>query len=159
MPTIFCFMILQILTPLIWNVIHLQSCLVLLLLIRFLITLENLQTLNLPLQLNYCVDPGPELYLYCFGNCLRCFLLSKLFIFSSLLFFNDYSSRKTLIYLILTLNHMYPDYDFRYLCILFYSMFLMFFLLLYTRKHKTFLKRGSWVMPLSACWARWQPAI
>ncbi|GKV42942.1 hypothetical protein SLEP1_g50292 [Rubroshorea leprosula] len=28
------------------------------------------------------------------------------------------SSRKTLIYLVLTLYHMYPDYDFRYFCVL-----------------------------------------
>ena len=33
-------------------------------------------------------------------------------------FYCVHFSRKTLIYLVLTLYHMYPDYDFRYLCIL-----------------------------------------
>ncbi|RZC71556.1 hypothetical protein C5167_034739 [Papaver somniferum] len=53
------------------------------------------------------------------------------------------SSRKTLIYLVLTLGHMYPDYDFRYLC----SSFLLDW------------EGGYWVMPWSACTATWQPAL
>nr|DAD48352.1 TPA_asm: hypothetical protein HUJ06_018288 [Nelumbo nucifera] len=41
---------------------------------------------------------------------------------SSAEFLSSRSSRKTLVYLILTLSHMYPDYDFRYLCFQWYKV-------------------------------------
>lgn len=65
-----------------------------------------------------------------------------------------HGSRKTLIYLVLTLNHVYPDYDFRYL---------LKFLCTTSCMPKPFfvtnLDGGLWVMLLSAYWAAWQPTL
>lgn len=91
---------------------------------RFLIILENLRTQTLLPLWNMLVYQGLTylcvFYLLIVSLPYYCFwLISK----------STYTSRKTLIYLLLTLYHMYPDYDFRYFCILRFIFILLCMLL------------------------------
>lgn len=124
--SLFCLFLFLILSSFVWHIPFY---------FRSLIILANRLTLTPLHQRNtFCADPGCA---YCTDRFMNCRL--SVCLFNSFFLYSN-SSRKTLMYLVLTLNHMCPDFDFRYIFAEAY-------------------KGGSWVMSLSAYQAIWQPTI